>query len=203
MPCYPFVAIVLANWAVKYLNERKPMPLYSIITLFIIALILPIAGYIALNFEAATHLLAPLATTIIILPLGLLALLFVRKKIIFEQNILSLIFLYAIFNCLFMDILYPIIYKNNPVTLSLPLINTSNKIVAFQDYNPAYNFYLPHNVEVIQEKDSLEILALKQNLIVLTRKDRMQLLDSNKYKMIITAHDIFENPTSVIIILNK
>jgi hypothetical protein len=197
------VAIVLANWAAKYLYERKPMPLYAIVTIFIIGLLLPIAGFTALKLEIATHALAPLAICIGILPIGLLALLFSIKKIKFEKNILPVIFLYALFNCLFIDVLYPIIYKNNPVTLSLPLIDTSRKIVAFQDYNPAYNFYLPHNVEVIQKIDSLKILSSNQNCIVLTRKDRMHLLDSANYKTLIIAHDIFENPTSVVIILNK
>lgn len=203
MPCYPFVAIVLANWAAKFVSERKPIPLYAILTLFIISLVLPVAGYLALNYEVSTHQLAPLALCIVILPVGLLVLLMARTKKIFEKIVLPIIFLYAIFNCLFIDVLYPIIYNNNPVTLSIPILNTNDKVVAFQDYNPAYNFYLPHNVEVIQKKDSLRLLSSQQKIIVLTRKDRLAMLDTTAYKIKIIAHDIFENPTSVVLISNK
>lgn len=202
MPCYPFVAIVLANFAAKFLDERKPVPLYASITLFIIGLLLPIVGYLALWHEAATHHLALLALWIVILPLGLFGIVVVRKKT-FEKMIPSIIFLYAIFNFLFIDFLYPIIYKQNPVTLSMPMINTATKVVAFEDYNPAYNFYLPNNVEVIKNVDSLEILSKKQNLIILTRKDKLNMLDTAAYKILIMAHDIFENPTSVVLTSKK
>lgn len=202
MPCYPFIAIIIANWTAKFSSERKPIPLYAIITLLIIGVLLPIIGYFALNQEVATHNLAPLALWIIILPFGLLIILFTRKKI-FPKILLSIVFLYLLFNFLFIDVLYPIIYNKNPVTLSMPLIDTNMKVVAFQDYNPAFNFYLPSNVQIVNNIDSLGILLKKQNLAILTREDRIPYFDTATFKINIIAHDIFENPTSVVIYLKK
>lgn len=199
MPCYPFVAIVLANWLAKFSETRRPIPVYALVVLFIIAVAQPIGGYFALQIEPATQGLSHLALWLSILPISLLFLFFINRKTTFNKLMWPLVLLYSLFNCVFMDVLYPMVYNRNPVTLSMPLIGTDQKVVAFEDYNPAYNFYLPNNIDVIQKVDLLKMIVIKNAAIVLTRKDRLAKLDSTFYKKVLVAHDIFESPTSVIL----
>lgn len=210
MPCYPFVAIIIGHWIHRLMNERRPIPVYALIILLIVATSLPIGGWLALRNETETASLAVHAWWLSFLPLCLCLLFLKRNQWEAFKVLKGIAVLYTVFNILFITILYPMVYQRNPVTTSLTTIDKADmRFIAYQDLNAAMLFNLPegkHLIPVVEDSAKLRssIDSMAQNgtgkVYVVTRKDRLASLDTNSFLRVVSMHhDLFENPTTVIL----
>ncbi len=208
MPCYPFVAVLVGSWLNKLMVKRRLLPIYGFIVLFVVALALPIGGWFALRQEVETTSMANHALWLSFLPLAVCWMFIFRKKWTGRRMMSTLTAVYFLFNFLFIAILYPMVYKKNPVTKMKEITKQGNNtIVAYQDFNPAFLFNSDSNhfkIIVYQKPDSLKSFLTasgtgKSVIYVVTRQDRLASIDTAFYEVIASHHDLFENPTSVLL----
>jgi hypothetical protein len=104
-----------------------------------------------------------------------------------------------LFNVVILLLGYPLVYQNNPVSKTLPLVKKASTVLAYRHYNAGYNFYLD---KPIQKLDASEIDSLSRALpgtIVITSFALLKELNLPDLKTIAVEHDIFERRETVIL----
>jgi hypothetical protein len=198
MPCYPFVALLLAHYINKTIQETAKPRLYPFIILLIINIVIPIAGYFGIKNEVNTLGYENLAAFLLLLTLAaIVAIYFIRKKD-FRKSVLSAFIIYSIFNLIFLNYLYPVIYQQNPLSMTIKDVKKYEKVVSYKIFHPSYTFYLSEKVRVFNELDSLKIYLMENKAAVISRNNFEDDLKSIQLKEIHAVHDLFEGSTTVI-----
>ena len=105
---------------------------------------------------------------------------------------------YCVFNIVFLNYLYPAIYKQNPLSKTIATVKKYENVVAYRIFHPSFTFYLPKRVPVFQNLDSLKMYLLENKAAVISRKNFTDDLKSIQLKEIYSIHDLFEGSTTVI-----
>jgi len=207
MPCYPFAAILIGAWLNNLIVKRKPLPLYGFLVLLVVSLALPIGAWVALNKETETSSIAVHAWSLVFLPVAVGWTFIYRKKWTRKKMIITLTAVYFLFNFLFISILYPMVYRQNPVSKIYKAIGAKSILIAYQDFNPAFLFNAGNNdfkMPVYRNPDSLKQIVNASNddiyhTYIITREDRLTTIDSIFYTVVARHHDLFEYPTNVLL----
>ena len=212
MPCYPFIAILLAYFISKAWPEmtyqknisgiskeeiNKPRA-YPFIILVIINTTLPVIAYYALQNEVNTKGFENLAAGLLILPLAAIAAFYFILRKNFRKSLIVLFTFYSLFNLIFLNWLYPAIYNQNPMTKTIDMLKKHENVVAYQIFHPSFTYYLPETVQVFKNIDSLKIYLSQNDAAVISRKTFAEDLENIQLKQVASGHDLFEGNTTVI-----
>ena len=209
MPCYPFVAIIIAHVLLTYDHINRPWPLYAIILLAVIALALPVGGWFVLQNEAALAPYSWLSIGLIIMLLP--ALLLFREQNRFVPPMLSWLTLgFILFNIYFLAVAYPQVYRQNPVSVFKEKMDGDFRWIVYKQYNPALNFNLANKNEYFETAgtpEQLNQLMHQQNderpALIITRRDHAGDLSALGYEEVFAARDLFELPETVVLKKNN
>ncbi len=196
MICYPFAAIVAGYIFLQIRIQRIYPFLYSLSGVY---LLLGIAAFFALRSESSLDKNTPYWSLVFIIPL--IAIFITGRWMKRRQKHAFVFFVtgFSVFNCVALGMAYPYVYRQNPVTSNLQLINKPEAVLgSFGMYNSAVNFYIKGFVQPLS--DSAEILSFleKHESAVLTgRKKDAGKLNNLPVEMIAEQKDLFENPTTV------
>ena len=197
MPCYPFVAMLLGNFINKAWEENKAR-LYPFISLVIVNLALPIAAYFGIKKEVNTTGMENLAAFLLVLTLAAIAALYFVLKKNFRKAAVNTFILYSLFHLLMFNWLYPSIYKQNPMSMTIDKVKQYDNVVSYQIFHPSYTYYLPERVPVFKDLDSLKTFLLTNKAAVISRKNFAEDLRSIGLREKHAVHDLFEGNTTVI-----
>jgi 4-amino-4-deoxy-L-arabinose transferase-like glycosyltransferase len=199
MPCYPFIAVLLA-WVVRkgWLEQNK-MKIYPLIILLVINTGIAIGGYFGIKNEQNTRGYEDLTAALFILVLAaMIACYFIIRKN-FRWAMYALFSLYALFHALFFNWLYPTIYQQNPMTKLIPTVKQYDKVVAYQIFHPSFTYYLPERIPVFKNLDSLSnYLDTTTSVVVISRQSFKGDLERINVKEITSFHDLFEGNTTAL-----
>ena len=200
MLCYPFIAIWLAQWAYNAYQERQLTKSYPIIVLISLNFLLAIGVFIALKNEPTLKGYEWWAFIFVAVSIGCFLVLRNYRQQLFTNALIVLAVLYAIFNFLFLGFTYPLIYQNNPVTKSLPIIE-GKKLYAYGLYNPSFNFHTKEAIPNLTSVDRIDsIWKMEPDALIVAREKNLANLDSTfSYQVVWLYKDIFENSTTVIL----
>jgi len=222
MPCYPFAAIILGHYLAASINGETALKKYPVHLLLVLGLLIPIAGYFAIAQEREAASLNTLALLLLVAPIALMVIILRWKKVSAWQKIMYVAVAYTLFNIVILHIVYPAIYKQNPVAKTLSIVQTqpvvysykpaskqpyikykSDRYVITEDegefYNPGYNFYLNAPVIKFTNADSLQAALIKNlSAIIISRKDNDADLQKLNLTKVAEHHDLFETPTTVL-----
>ena len=197
MPCYVFVAIILGYFINKAWEENKAK-LYPFIILLIINIALPVAAYIGIKKEVNTTGMENLAAFLLILTVAaIIAFSYMLKKN-FRKAVISSFILYSLFHVLMFNWLYPSIYKQNPMSMTIDKLKQYENVVSYQIFHPSYTYYLPKRVPIFKDLDSLKIYLQENKAAIISRKNFADELKSIGLKEESSIHDLFEGNTTVI-----
>ena len=197
MPCYAFVAILLGHFINKAWEENKAA-LYPIIILLIINIALPVVAYLGIKKEVNTSGMENLAGFLLILTMAAITAFYFMLKKDFRKAVISSFILYSLFHVLMFNWLYPAIYKQNPMSMTIDRVKKNDHIVSYQIFHPSYTYYLPERVPVFKNLDSLKIYLQENKAAVISRKNFAEELRSIGLKEESSIHDLFEGNTTVI-----
>jgi 4-amino-4-deoxy-L-arabinose transferase-like glycosyltransferase len=204
MPCYAFIAIILAKWITDAIEGRKKTPLYPFIILLIINLALPFAAYFGIKNEIELKGFENLSFVMILLPLGVVLSIFIFRRYGFAQSLSALAILYAIFHLVFFSYLYPRIYLNNPMSKTIQKVKDYDHVVSYGLFNSAYVFYVDGSIKEFHDPGSLQnFLREHPNTIIITRKEKANELQPLSLHKVAEHHDLFELPTTVLLTNKK
>lgn len=211
MPCYPFVAILAGYFLNNVLSGIKKIAGPIWIAWLILALAIPIGGYFALRNEDAVAHLAPIAWCLLILPAGIWYAWLKRKQVL--PSLWAIAAGWFLFSGILLWVGYPLIYRQNPVTKLMPVMQGKFFLFAYKSYNPAFNFNLPKNdyiIPMVQTSDSLKgLVRAKQvesagaNIYLVTRLEYLPELEQTGFTEVGRYRDLFELPVTVILKWNR
>lgn len=198
MPAYPFAAIIIGNFLSKKVNTVFEMPAYPLYIIAAFLCILPVGIYLALLSEVQTKHVASIAA-ILIMPIVLSSVLLIKKNRFTNTSIMHFITgIFFVFNLVILTTIYPVAYRNNPVTKTIDIVKSGKMIVAFGHYNPAFNFYLNNTVKKLEATQIDSLNTLPQGTIILTCSTHFHELESLHLNLLAREHDIFEGRETLI-----
>ena len=197
MPCYVFVAILLGHSINKAWEENKAK-IYPFIILVIINIALPVAGYIGIKKEVNTSGMENLAGFLLLLTAAAAFAFYFMLRKDFRKAAMSVFVLYSLFHILMFNLLYPAIYKQNPMSMTIDNVKQYENVVSYQIFHPSYTYYLPQRVPVFKNLDSLKIYLHDHKAAIISRKNFADELRSIGLKEESSVHDLFEGNTTVI-----
>lgn len=221
MPCYPFAAIILGHYLAASINGEAVLKKYPVLILLVLCLLIPVAGYFAIAQESEVAFLNRLALLLLIAPLAFIVLIMLWEKISASKKIVFVAGAFTLFNIAILHVVYPAIYKQNPVAKTLSIVQKHPVVYAYKSaskpyiiykneryiitedegefYNPGYNFYLNTPVIKFTNADSLQAALIKNpSAIIISRKDNDADLQKLNFVKVAEHHDLFESPTTVL-----
>lgn len=198
MPCYPFVAILLGYVIYRAWNEPEKLKKYPFFVLLVINIVLPVAAYFGIKNEINTNGLENYASGLFILMLASLLSTYLVIRGHVRHAFMTILILYAVFNFIFLQVLYPVIYKQNPMSLSIDKVKTHQKVVAYKIFHPSYTYYLTERVPVFQNLDSLNLFLGQNEAAVISRSDFSEDLKKINLTEVAQIHDLFESSTTIV-----
>jgi hypothetical protein len=199
MPCYAFAAVILGRYISALADAEFTSKMYPLYILFFLTVLIPVAGYFAIENEEEAKHLSWLPLLLLIVPVGFYIVLLYSKKNKWSI-VLSIGVVYTLFNIIGLLYLYPKLYSQNPVAKSLHLLKGHNRIYSYIIHNPGYNFYLDTFVHKYDELEFLQQqLQQHPDALVISRKEYVDTLQTLNLKVITSHHDLFELPTTVIL----
>jgi hypothetical protein len=199
MPCYPFLALLLAHGLSNIYSTGKRVKSYTYTVLIVISALLIAAAFIALHLEPGLAGMQYLPLFFIPLPVLLFVAFNKNRKISFAASLNYLLAGYFIFNLMFFAVVYPAVYRQNPVAKTIHHLIPGKKVYAYETYNPGFNFYLNNNIIVFKNTDSVySKLQDQPELRMITRKNLYETLDTTRLKVYASQRDLFELPETVI-----
>jgi hypothetical protein len=200
MPCYPFFAVVLGAFISYLINNKITAKKYPQYILLFIMTAIPVAGYFAIQQEVEAKHISWIALSLLIAPIMFTAHLFQNKNANWFRRVIIIAIGYSFFNIIFLHIVYPNLYEQNPVSKTIRLVNQYDHIYSYQIYNPGYNFYLNTNIKEYPSLDSIQA-KLKEypDALIISRKEFETELKTINLEVVAEHHDIFELPTTIIL----
>lgn len=211
MPCYPFAAILCGYILCEVFEGRFRIPLPIWIIWLLLAVAIPAVGFFALRNEPDLAHLAGLALLLLVLPVGILIAFIWRNRVTISLWILAVS--WVSFSAVLLWVVYPAVYRVNPVSELQRKLPKESKYIAFKAYNPAFNFNLTRDrmiipvAKTIHELDSLEGLNRRgdlpndslRNVYIITRLNFLPEPEERGYREVERHKDLFELPTTVIL----
>jgi 4-amino-4-deoxy-L-arabinose transferase-like glycosyltransferase len=222
MPCYPFAAIILGKYLSGFFNAEITIEKCPFYILLVFGLLIPVAGFFGVAQEKEIAFLNWVTLFLLIAPVVFLAIIILWKNISNYQKILSVAAAFTLFNIVALQIVYPTLYKQNPVAKTLvfvqehpivyaykPISKTpyykyrSNRYSVTEDegefYNPAFNFYLNQPVIKFFNIDTLKAaLITNPSAIIIGRTQDSGDLQQLNLTKVAEHHDLFESPTTIL-----
>lgn len=203
MPSYPFIAVLIAVYLNEIMTRSVTLKGYkiSLWILFSIAILMPVAGFIALS-KVETQLYSARFTslTLIILALGILwALLFMyRGKL--KESLLSIGIGGMMLSLGLFQLVYPRLVEKSPVSLAKNIISIDSKTILYKGYDPAFLFNFQRTFPFAENKE--QVLAfLKENpdgTVITKEKFFESDLKEVPAEILLKQKALFENYTIVI-----
>ncbi|HSR37992.1 MAG TPA: glycosyltransferase family 39 protein [Phnomibacter sp.] len=206
MPCYPFAGLVLGYFISDFVQRRTSLPNYGWLVLLVIGVALSAGGFFALQLEKELADLKWLSLGLMVLPVGMIVL-WLRFRQSAARSVLALSGTYFLFNAYVLWVAYPMVYQRNPVTvLAKDIQSTRAVLVAYKDYNAAFNFNLPPGdlpLTVFFNADQLALFCMSQeqgkDILIICRTDKLEELNKLGAREVKRHRDLFEIPTTVLL----
>ncbi|HSC55010.1 MAG TPA: glycosyltransferase family 39 protein [Phnomibacter sp.] len=206
MPCYPFAAILLGYMLHECMQKRAKWPMAVWWVLLVIAIALPIAGYIAIGLEPGVAGYKWLALGLAVLPICIILSMLAKRRGL-EQQMKWLVLGYLLFNGFILGWAYPGLYSQNPVSQLLPTIQKGkNFLVAYKDFNPAFlfnstnpGFRIQQFSDTVALKKYCETQQQQGVVYIISRTDKLGELNPKQFVEVDRKRDLFEIPTTVLL----
>ncbi len=200
MPCYPFVAILLGSYlsGVYGENSKKRGLTVSLWVLLVIALLLPIGGYIALSLENRFKDLKWLTLLLTLLPISAIMGLYFFRNGQFKRSFLSISTGWILTGLLFFGVIWPAINTRNPVAIASKVIASEDDIIVYQRFDSAFPINFKRTFPVVESIAELkEYLVEHPNVYILTNtRDKKSLKTLEQFELLLEQKALFENHTT-------
>ena len=197
MPCYPFLALIIANGLMRfYREERKKWDITLVVMLImLLAIALPIVGKFALQQEKELLPVSDVAfwllPTSLIIVLG--AVFYVRSK--YKQSFVTISLGWMILIPMLFLVIYPKLTQQSPVEKARMILKQDHKIAAYQRFDAAFPVNFKKTFEVYTTKEEVASFFNRfPNGYLITNDRNVNTLTENKELiMIFEGKALFES----------
>jgi len=198
IPAYPYFAILIGLWICQ-LDFKTARLNASMIVLLVIGLIIPPTLFVVMKYFPNLSFVNTLAWYFIPLPIGFL-LAFLSSMKGRKKAALYLIGATTMMTSLmFFCQVFPKVDQQNPVSQSIDLLK-GKELRYYERYNPAYCFYIHHEIKRIDSNDFTAFFEKYPNgVIISTKKEIDELRLPKPIKISFSKHNLFEPRTTVLV----
>ncbi|MBO3697320.1 glycosyltransferase family 39 protein [Roseivirga sp. E12] len=208
VPAYPVLAVILgvyvsqikSSWLDK-LGNRIGLIAYAVLLIGF-----PIGIYFGLKGDKTIAHLTDLSYYFIVLTIaGILILFYAFGKKNIEAALRVNVSAWIVVIILFFYLIFPKVDAENPVRKLVPQMDTSAKVISFKRLNAAFVFELER--EITRYNDLVDIqktmLQYEKGYIISRTEYRTELEQIPGVKYVSEARDLFENPTSLLMMWDR
>nr|WP_299341164.1 glycosyltransferase family 39 protein [Allomuricauda sp.] len=200
MPCYPFVAILIAFYLERILNaniSRRSL-LWSILFLLVVSLALSVGGYIALGLEKQFIDVQWVSLWLAIAPISCLVTYYLYRKNLLKKAFFTLAGGWILMGLLLFGIIYPKLTAKSPVSLAEQFISKDSHVVAFKRFDSAFPINFQRTFEVAESIEALDLIFQErpETIIITNTRSKEDLELLSKYQLILEQKALFENHTT-------
>ena len=205
MPCYPFVAILIAFYFQKIYKEgvKPKTATWSLGFLLVISLLLPIGGYVALGLEKQFLEVRNVSLLLTITTLSTGFGVYSFKKDDLKRAFLSIAGGWILTGFILFGTIYPVLTQQSPVTLALQKIPKEANIVAFKRFDSAFPINFERTFQVFDTIEGLDtfLSSSPRTFVITNTRKKEDLVKLGKYDLILEQKALFENHTTRIYVL--
>lgn len=207
MPSYPFLAILFGYYVSRLSQEnlRKTWVPLSLGLLLLVSLALPIAAWFGIAKDTQVGEFKWVAYSLLPLPVGVLIafVYFFRRKT--DHMAYALSFAFMITGLLVFTHAYPSLYSKNPVSSSLPQMDSSRRLLYYKLGNSAFVFNTQKIIpRASSEAELSKLLREYPDAYIITRKRYMDELEGiGPWRTVSECRDTFEKPVTIVLESNQ
>ncbi|TXE13963.1 glycosyltransferase family 39 protein [Seonamhaeicola algicola] len=202
MPCYPFLAFLIAFYIQKIIEKKVPLKWFkrSSFVLIVISVLLPIGAFVAFNIEKQLQPVKWYSLFLLIATIGAFVGYYFIKKTFLKRGIVVIGFSWVVLGMVIFGVIYPKLIVLNPVEKSFSVIPKQSKIVAYKRLDAAFPINYKQTFEVLNTKEAInKFLDANENGIVIsnfkhTKKD----FESENIEILLEYKALFENHKTII-----
>ena len=203
MPAYPFVAVLIGFYLNEILKNRIKIKGFkvSLWILFVISILLPVGGFIALGFVEKQLFEARFYSFILILlPVGIGTSLWYFYRNRFKESVIAISLGGMLTTIGLFGLVYPKLVNLSPVVVSKNIILQHPNAIVYKGYDPAFLFNFQRNFTIEDSKEKVVgFLKENPNGIVITKEKFYDSEWKNEStEILIKQKALFENYTIVI-----
>jgi hypothetical protein len=188
----------LGNFIAGVLQGSIPSKKYPFYIILVFAAVVAVAGYLAIAQETEVSALKNLSLLLLAAPAVMLLFLFAKKRT-WKTYIVAVFTGFTVFNLAGLGVIYPSLYRQNPVSKTIDIVKSYNTIIAYNIFNPGYRFYLDRDIPKTYDAAILrQLVTNNKEAIIITRTDYIDSLKQLPVTEIARHRDIFELPTTII-----
>ncbi|MEQ9424572.1 MAG: glycosyltransferase family 39 protein [Cyclobacteriaceae bacterium] len=204
-PAVPFGAILIGRYLAD-LSPTRNVLLPIAVSYLVLSFMLVWGIEKGLSSEIALQPIADLNALKVfwLIPIGaVIGLIVAWKKLLLGWLIVNTVSFGLTLQVAFYNII-PEIDKLNPVSQFASNYSEEDKVVAYQIYNPAFNFYLKNRIPVYIDLGDLDRVLLENNsTVVLTRDYHLPELKVLKLDTLLIQNNLFDGSTSAVLLKKK
>ncbi len=204
-PCIPFAAVLLAYFVDRIEAEKGIRTKKLVINgavFILISICFPVAAFIALRMDPELNDLTHLAYYFIVIPVGAVVAFLYLLRGDMQQAFYSYVISFSVVLILAFTFVLPATDARNPVSRSMPLIRQCDRPVAYFDWiNSAYVFQYGKPIpKLANDADLEEFVRRNGKVLIISSKKAWENAHNPDFKVVFECKDLFENPTSVVLI---
>ncbi len=201
MPCYPFVAILLAVYLKQIQNQKilSRALKWSLVFLIFLSMALPVAGFLALSLETQFYEVRWVSLFLLIVTVGGISCWVYYKRGDLKKSFLSIAFSWILMGLTLFGVIYPVLTRQSPVYLASKIVGKNDNVVVFQRFDSAFPINFNRTFLVVQTlKEVEEYLNEHPDAYLLTNTRDKESLKRMKddYKLVLEQKALFENHTT-------
>ena len=202
VPCYPFLAILLAYYLNRTIEGKVSVSRWPLWVYLVLMLFIPAGVYIALENEAYLSHLSGLSIYFVLLPLGALFGLWYAYKGETTKSYYALFLSFLVLNILFFVLIFPKVDRENPVFTAKTILKDEHMPIAYyKRINPSFVFYLQRPVQALNSEEELKayLQAHKNACIISRERYSAEIYPLGDFEVLVKTRDLFEKPSTILI----
>lgn len=200
-PCIPFAAVLLAYFVDQ--AEARPKRLFiNGIVFLLVGFCFPVAAHVALSIDPELNTLTYLAWYFIPIPLGAAVALYFLVRNDIRSAFYSYVISFFVVVILAFSFVLPTVDTRNPVYRSMSMLKEYDRPVAYYQWiNSAYVFQYGRPIPKLSTPEDVEAFVRKNGkVLIISSKKNWSGVERNDFKTVFECKDLFETPTSVIVV---
>lgn len=199
MPCYPFIAIVLAWFCQRVLDKGKIK--FSYIEwsfLILIAFALPVGGYIGLSLDSALVSKKTVALWFMFVPVGVVWAYYLFNKQYFKQSFKTLVATFILLSLVLFGIVFPELTKESPVAKFKEKISLDRPVIVYKRMDATFPINFNKTYQKVQTiKEVKQFFRVFPNGVVMTNtRNKDEINELSIFNELFSQKSLFENHTT-------
>lgn len=199
MPCYPFIAVLLA-WFFNHVLEKGIIK-YSYIEcsfLILITLVIPIAGYIGLSLDSSLEAKNWVALLLVFVPIGVIIAYsnFIKKKL--KLSFIIIVSTFMLLSIVLFGVVFLQLTKESPVEKYKEFISLDRPVIVYKRMDAAFPINFNKTYKVVESIEEIHhfFKEFPNGVVMTNTRNKEEINQLSIFNKLFSQKSLFENHTT-------